>query len=175
MHNEESQMNRRRFVTTVASGVAVTLLAGCTEEDTGDTETGGGGTPEDDANGGDTTTEDEGTTEPEGDGGDETTTEGDGGDETTTSQPDIELVDHTMEYDDTMGATVVGTVRNTTDSEMSYMQVQARFFDSEETRVGEGLWNASDVAAGTEVSFETTPAMVDSEPASYEVETSTTL
>lgn len=161
-------MNRRRFVTSVASGVAVTMLAGCTEEDSGETATGGGTTPEDGSNGGDTTTE------AEGEGGDETTTEETGGEETTTSQSDIEIIDHTMEYDDTMGARVVGTVQNTTDSEMSYMQVQARFFDEEETRVGEGLWNATDVAAGTEVSFETTPAMVDSEPATYEVETSTT-
>jgi hypothetical protein len=90
-------------------------------------------------------------------------------------EPDVRILDHEMEYDDTMGAKVVGTVKNTTDSELGSMQVKAKFFDDSDTRVGEGMWNASDVSAGTEVQFETVPASMDSEPANYEVETSTGL
>ncbi|QLD85060.1 hypothetical protein HWV23_04760 [Natronomonas halophila] len=141
------------FVTTVVSGVAMTVMAGCTES--GDTASGGNGN----ADGGeatDTNTQQQtSTSTPESD------------------EPAVKILDHSMEYDEMMGVKVVGTVKNTTDSEQGYIQVKARFFDESDTRVGEGMWNATDVSAGREVQFETIPAQVDSEPARYEVETST--
>jgi hypothetical protein len=153
-------MKRRTFVTTVVSGAAMTAMAGCSGDDSGDSASGGdgGGGDENDGGGSDNTDTSEPTDSP--------TPESD--------EPDVKLLDHEMAWDDTMGsATVKGTVKNTTDSELGYMQVEAKFFDSEDTRVGEGMWNANDVGAGQEVQFETTPAMPDEEPASYEVETST--
>jgi hypothetical protein len=153
-------MKRRTFVTTVVSGVAMTALAGCSGDDSGDSASGG-----DDGGG-------NGNDGGSNDGGGSDTT--DTPDQTTESdEPDVKILDHEMKWDDMAGAKVVGTVQNTTDSELGYMQVKAKFFDDSDTRVGEGMWNATDVSAGTEVQFETVPASMDSEPATYEVETST--
>jgi len=155
----ESTMKRRTFVTTVVSGVTMTVMAGCTDEESNDSVSGG--------NGG-------GGNENDGDGSDDTATPEQTDSPTPESdEPDVKILDHSMEYDDMTGAKVVGTVKNTTDSELGYMQVKAKFFDDSDTRVGEGIWNATDVSAGTEVQFETVPASMDSEPANYELETST--
>lgn len=149
-------MKRRTFLTTAAAGVTTIALAGCSTSEDGSDEASGG-------NNDDSGSDDSGDEETEA----ETTEESD--------EPDVKILDHEMVYDadDMGGAKVTGTVKNTTDSEMGYMQVQVRFFDDSDTRIGEGMWNATDVAADTEVEFETIPAMVDNEPASYEVETST--
>ena len=88
-------------------------------------------------------------------------------------EPDVKILDHEMEYEEMLGAKVVGTVKNTTESEIGYMQVKAKFFDDSDTRVGEGMWNATGVSAGRGGKFETIPASMESEPATYEVESGT--
>lgn len=56
-------------------------------------------------------------------------------------------------YEDEMGAGVKGTVKNNTDSEISYVGVQAEFLNEEGTRVGEGLDNTTDLAADQKWQF----------------------
>ena len=142
-------LKRRKFVTTVALGGIMTAVAGCTGGESTDSASGGSdggsnGNSDGSNGGGGSNDAPEETADPESD------------------EPDVKILEHEMEYDDMMGAKVVGKVKNTTDSELSYMQVKAKFFDDSDTRVGEGMWNASDVSAGTEVQFETIPAQVDS-------------
>lgn len=154
--------DRRRFVTGVASLVTIGL-AGCSEGET-DTQGGDGG--------------DGGDSEPT-----ESDSQGDGGDsepaDTTTAEPEsdakpVTILDHEMVWDTDMEwAVVEGTVENTSGEEQSYIQVKARFFDADDTRIGEGMWNASDVAADQKVTFETIPASADAEPARYEIEAGT--
>lgn len=152
-------MKRRPFVTTVVSSVVMTAMAGCSQSGSGDSASGGTDGGGDENDGGST----------DGGGSTDTNTP----EQTESNEPDVKILDHSMEFNDVVGAKVVGTVQNTTDSELGYMQVKATFFDDSDTRVGEGLWNATDVSAGTKVQFETTPAPMDSEPARYEVESGT--
>lgn len=162
----DSPMKRRTFVTTVLSGVTMTAIAGCAESGPDDSASGG--------NDGGSNGNDGGSNENVGGGSDNSDTPEQTDSSTQGSdEPDVKILDHSMEYDDMMGAKVVGTVKNTTDSELDYMQVKAKFFDDSDTRVGEGMWNATDVGAGTEVQFETIPVSTDSEPARYEVESGT--
>lgn len=139
-------MQRRTFIATTASTATALALAGCVgeEEDNSDNATGNGGGNNSSGNGNDNGSDGSG----------------------------VDLLEHEMSYDSTLGPTVTGRVVNNTGEEQSYIEVQARFFDSEDTRIGEGLWNATDVPDGQELQFECT-AMTDQEPASYEVETGT--
>ena len=92
----------------------------------------------------------------------------------TTATPEVVILNHQGSYD-WLGATVSGTVQNTTDRVLDYIQVNATFYDDQDTRIGDGMWNATDVQPGTKVSFETIPASTGEHPARYFVEAGTSL
>lgn len=147
-------MQRRKFLATTTGAATTVTFAGCG---------GSGGSGSSDS--------------ASGDSGDSQSTETPAEPSTPTEtsapeQPDVEILSHEMVYDDTLGAKVQGGVRNTTESTLSYIEVSAKFYNNDGTRVGEGMWNATDVEPKTTVQFETIGATVDSEPAEYEIETS---
>lgn len=146
-------MQRRTVLTGVVSTLTALSVAGCSSEGEGDTANGDADSTTDSATGGATDTEAPDTTE----------------------KPAIRIVGHEMSFGD-FGAKVKGTVETgpaPDGSTHSYIQVKARFYDNNDTRVGEGMWNATDVKQNQTVAFETTTAMMDEKPASYEVEAST--
>lgn len=125
------QQYRRAFLGTAATAVGLGL-AGCSEDDTGD------------ADGGDANDDEDETDDENGDAG------SGGGD---TGQPDIEILDHSF-YQEEFTSGVRGTAVNNTDSELSYVEANARFLDANGTQIGEGLDNVSDLAAGREWEFD---------------------
>jgi hypothetical protein len=147
-------MNRRQYLTTAVTAVGGVALAGCSEE--GDADEGN-------ANGGDPGNGDTG-------GGNSG-----GGDTGGDDQPDVEIQSHEF-YEEQFSAGVRGTAQNTTDRELSYVEAEAVFLDSEGTQIGEGLDNVSDLAAGRTWEFDCMFLGEDaSRIASYEIEVSTGL
>lgn len=137
-------MNRRQFMTAAAgvSTVGLTALAGCTEE----TEESGSNDP----------------VTPQTFTPEQTTTAG--------SQGDVEILEHEM-YEDEYSFGVRGKLENKTDRELLYVEVQARFFDADETRIAEGLDNLSDLGPGTTANFDAVALEGESgNVANYEVE-----
>ena len=45
-------------------------------------------------------------------------------------------------------------ITNTTDSAISYTEIKVKFYDSEDTRLGEGLDNASDLGGGETYAYD---------------------
>jgi len=120
-------MDRRQFILAASGTLA---LAGCTEETERQEGSGGSG-------GGDS-----------GQGG--SSGDGGGGSE---SQDRVEILDHSF-YQDDFSSGVRGTLENISDETLSYVQVNVYFLDADETRIGEGLDNASDLQAGRKWQFD---------------------
>lgn len=144
-------MERRRFLAVAGATVGSMALAGCGTDDGADDsssgDTGGDGGNGDDSSSG-------------------TTTDGGGG-----GGGKLEILEDEY-YEEDFSAGVRGTVKNNSDSEISYVGVQAEFLDAEGTRVGEGLDNTTDLAGGQEWAFD---AMATSDPEeidSYNIEVS---
>lgn len=128
------------------STVGLTTVAGCTEE----TEESGSNDP----------------APPETGSSDPTATE--------ESQADVEILEHEM-YTDEYSFGVRGKLENKTDRELLYVEVQARFFDADETRIAEGLDNLSDLGPGTTANFDAVALEGESgNVENYEVEVTTT-
>lgn len=106
-------------------------------------------------------------TEPQSGGGGQTDTS------TSTEQAELSVGHHQLNYDEYGYASVSGTVTNETDRNMGYVQLSAYLYDGE-TRIGEGLWNASNLGAGIRAQFETTPVQYDYRPTGYELRISIT-
>lgn len=85
----------------------------------------------------------------------------------------MELLDHEW-YEQEYQSGVRGTAKNVSDETVSYVQVEVYYLDSEGTRIGEGLANASDLKAGRKWQFETI-YMGDEEVTDYEIEIGTSL
>lgn len=120
-------MNRRQFITAAASvsTAGLTTVAGCTEE-----------------------TDDSGSFDPAAPSTGQpapTTTAG--------SEGDVKILNHEM-YTGEYKYGVKGKLKNQTDRELLYVEVTATFFDSEGTRIGEGLDNMSDLGPGTTATFD---------------------
>lgn len=155
-----SQMDRRSFLKASASTVAATtLLAGCLDDNEGgvsDNESG-----KVDAS---TSTKQPSTTTTKTPTQTATATE---------KQADVEILNHeltTLEYGNTV---VSGMVKNTTDKTLAYVEVTAKFFDANDVRLGEGVWNASDVSAGQKLEIEVMPMFSDTDAIDhYEIEAS---
>jgi len=89
------------------------------------------------------------------------------------NQPDVEILSHDL-YQEQFTSGVRGTAVNNTDSELSYVEANVTFLDSEGTQIGEGLDNVSDLAAGREWEFDCMYTGQDSSRiADYEVEVTT--
>lgn len=144
-------MQRRHYLGVLGTA----LLAGCGSDTDDAPEDSSGGTV-----GGD---------QPTDGGGGGTTTAG-GGD-----QPDVVIVEDSLEAGSTGLVSVVGTARNASDSEISYIEITARLYDADDTRLTESFDNASDVPSGQEFAFEIMTSVEESEVERYEVEASTGL
>lgn len=156
----QNQRTRRRFV-QLATATTVAGLAGCSSEgDTGDSASSDGGADDE--------TTDEATDEPADDGDDTATPEPT---ETETEQPDVTILEHGLE-EGSIGQKVVGKMENTSGEEQSYLGVEAKFYNADDERIGEGMDNATDVAAGTVVNFEIL-STADEDIDSYELDAST--
>lgn len=125
------EMQRRKYLAAIGATVSGLTLAGCSEGDSGDS---GSGNVND--NGGDNS------------GGDSNS-----GNSGSNDQPDVELLDHEF-YEEDFSSGVRGTAVNNTDSELSYVEANATFFDSEGTRIGDGVDNVTDLAGGREWAFD---------------------
>lgn len=119
-------MKRRKYLASIGAAASGLALAGCGENNSGDT---GGG----DAN---NNNQDSGDAPGESD-----------------NQPDIELLEHTF-YEETYSAGVRGTAVNNTDNELSYVEAKAVFLDEDGTQIGDGLDNVTDLAPGREWEFD---------------------
>lgn len=191
------EQTRRSFLVTgatVASGVA---LAGCSgDDDDSDSaeanvdeegsSNGGGGSDggdsgsDGDSDGGGEGGSDGGNVSDDSSDGDGAGGGSDGGNESSGNDgsdsggsSDLEILDHEL-YEDDFSAGVEGTVRNNSDEEMSYVEVQAVFLDEEGTQIGDSIDNVNDLAADREWEFDCMflgddPGRIDS----YEIEAST--
>lgn len=150
----ETGMDRRTFIVTAGGAVVSMGLAGC-GSDSEPSDTSGGS-----ADGGNNSNKD--TSGGTADGGD--SDGGDGGNS-------LEIVEDEF-YEEDFSAGVKGTVKNNSDSEIGYVGVQAEFLDSEGTRVGEGMDNTTDLAAGQEWAFDCMATTEASKIDDYKIEVS---
>jgi hypothetical protein len=67
---------------------------------------------------------------------------------------DAYSLDSVEYYSEDMSNGVRGEVTNTTDSSISYTGIQVKFYDSDDTRIGETLDNTSDLGAGETYAFD---------------------
>ena len=155
-------MDRRTYLSAVAATLAAAGLAGCSEESdagTGDADGGGSG-----SDGG----SDGGSDADGGSGSDGSGSGTDGGD-----QPTVEILSHEF-YSEEFSSGVRGTLRNNTDSELSYVEVEAVFLDAEGVQIGDGIDNVTELAGGRTWEFDCMflgddPSRIDR----YEIEAST--
>lgn len=128
-------MQRRTFITAIGATAATMSIAGCTGDDE----------PSDSSSGGADSTS----------SGDSSSGSADGskGTDSGSSKPKLEILEDEF-YEEDMSAGVKGTVINNSDSEISYVGVQAKFLDSEGTRVGEGMDNTTELGGGQKWSFD---------------------
>ena len=67
------------------------------------------------------------------------------------SKPAVEILQHSADYESTMNSyTIHCRVKNNTDKLVTYMDIQATFYDKEGKIVGTGMGNAANLAAGAE-------------------------
>lgn len=146
-------MRRRTLIQTIGS-TALVAVAGCGTSESDVAEGNGDNDNNNDTPEPEDTPEDDDTSTPEDD------------------SPPVEILEHSLEEDDLGNARVVGKMENTTDDELSYMQVQARFFNADDERIGEAMDNASDVGSGTVVNFEIMSTVEADNVDRYELEAS---
>lgn len=156
-------MERRTLLRTVASLSIAGAVAGCSGG-SGEDSSGNGG----DSNGGGGSNN----------GGNEQTA-------TPTSEPtptstptpeqkDITLLEHELVESDLGNAEVEGRLKNTSGDTLDYIGVNVKFFDAEDTRIGDTSWNETDVDAGRELTFTTVMSTTKSDEVdSYEIEVGT--
>lgn len=78
-----------------------------------------------------------------------------GSDASSSGEPVVDGLQHDP-YMDSFKAGVEGIAVNNTDSQLSYAQVEATFYDASDVRVGKGPSNASELAPGEKFRFDCT-------------------
>lgn len=76
---------------------------------------------------------------------------GNGGDD---GQQQKVMIEKHEFYSEQYSAGVRGIIENLTDETLSYVQINVYFFDSSDTRIGEGLDNVNDLSAGRRWEFD---------------------
>lgn len=137
----EDTISRRRAIKGIGAAVITAGLAGCGssegEQDSAGGSSGGGSNDDDeDSAGGSNDSTPEPTPEP-----------------TTESGPKAEIVEHSA-YEDEFESGVEGVVQNNTDEAIEYLEIEAKFFDEEGTRVGDNFTNVEDLGANKKWQFE---------------------
>lgn len=102
----------------------------------------------------------------------------DGGSATETEESDtkVEIVEQEFYTGDYGSFGVKGEAKNVSGEMLEGVTIETYYYDSEDTRLGEGLWTGSDIADGTTFKFDSTGlADVDAEQVDdYEIGVSTT-
>lgn len=142
-------MNRRTFIATMGASMGTMTLAGCADE-ASDTSSGSSGT--------------------ENNNGD--TSDGSSSKTTNESKPKVEILSHETYSGEYGSSGVKGTVINNSDSEIASVEISVKFFDSEGTRIGEGVDYASDLGAGKKYDFKAEFLKTEKEFDDYEIEAS---
>lgn len=131
------ELNRRRYLTTLATTASALALAGCSESESGDFEEGNDG-----GNGNNN----------DGNSGGDTTSGGNGG-----NSNDIELLSHEMVREDEGGPAesvkVEGEAENVSGGELSYAEVEVKFYE-DDTLAESFLDNINGWSAGETWAFE---------------------
>ena len=136
-------MQRRKYLVTIGATVSGLALAGCSEDDDGDSSGGDANSNSGDSSGGGS----------DNSGGDGNGGDSNSGDSGGNDQPDVEILSDEF-YEEEFQSGVRGTAVNNTDSELSYVEASAVFLDADGTQIGEGLDNVSDLAGGREWEFD---------------------
>jgi len=123
-------MNRRNVL--LASGTALTTaIAGCSESDTTNRQTGNTNN-----------TEDTGDAGSSGNDGGSSDSSGSGG-----QQDRVELQNHEWYNGGQFSAGVKGRLKNVSGEQLSYVEVQIYFLDADGVQISEGLDNTTELAA----------------------------
>jgi hypothetical protein len=144
-------MDRRELLAS-AGAVLTVSIAGCGSSDSGDREEGSA---------------DDGSGEASSD-------DGSGEASSEESEQRIELLNHEF-YSEEFSSGVRGEIENVSGEELSYVEVQVFFLDSDETQIGEGLDNTNDLAADRRWEFDAQYLDTDADRIdTYEIETDVT-
>lgn len=151
-------MKRRQFVKGASGIIAIASLAGCTGSDDGTVVTGGNG----DNSGSNENNKD--TKEKKAKQSKKQTTQ--------KSKKKVKVLSHEL-FEKEYSAGVKGQIKNVSGTELGYVEVKVRFFDAENTRLGESLDNFTELGAGTTANFKAVYLGQDSGKIDhYELETS---
>lgn len=160
----QDSIKRRRFAQITAIGLLG--AAGCTgSEDDGDSAN--ADVSDDDSDGSDA--ESGGNEDQSSDDAEET----EEAQEEEEDTPDVTILEHELVKTELDDAHVEGKVENTSGEEQSYIGLEAKFFNADDERIGDGMTNATDVDADTVVNFEIISTVDYEEVDSYELEAST--
>ena len=129
-------MERRKILRALAVGIAVPA-AGCAEDDGPDDEDSG------------TVSGEPGDQESESGDADENDDSDDSGDDSG----GLEIVEHEF-YEEDFEAGVEGTVENTGDESIDYVEVRVEFYDDEGVRIEDGIDNTEDLDGGEQWRFD---------------------
>ena len=148
----ESNLMKRRQLLAITGTTLTVSTAGCGSSDSSDREEG---------------STDDGSSE-------EGSTDDGSSEESSGDEQLIELLDHSF-YSEEFSSGVRGTIENVSGETLSYVEVQVFFLDEDETQIGEGLDNTSDLAEGRVWEFDATYLDTDPERIdTYEIETDVT-
>lgn len=81
-------------------------------------------------------------------------------------KPDLEVINHTTESD-SFATYIVGSVKNNTEKQYSYVQVEVNLYDKDGAQVGSTLANTNNLEPGGTWKFKTMPST--EEFASYKI------
>lgn len=94
-----------------------------------------------------------------------------GNDTTEEEQEEFSILEHEPFQTEYGNAGVEGVGKNNSDDTLSYVQVNVYFYDSSDTRLGEGIANVTDLQPGREWKFEAMYLGSDAEAIdSYEIQ-----
>ncbi|WP_254542782.1 FxLYD domain-containing protein [Halomarina pelagica] len=165
----DRQYNRRTFLAATGALGATLLLAGCTgegevEAEPDSTDTNSTDHQQQSSSGGQ---QSEPSTDQPNSTASDTESDGDA------AAPIVEVVEDDLVEGQYDTWSVAGTVRINGEEDLNYVEVKAFFYDDSDTRIGEGLWNATDVTAGETLEFECMLLSTDTEaePSRYELKT----
>ncbi len=154
-------MRRRYFIAAIGS-TSTLAVAGCGSQES-DRQEGsaddGGGSESESGSADDSSSE----------------TESSSADDGSEQEQLVELLDHSFYNEGQFDIGVSGTLENVSGEELSYVEVDVFFLDSEGTQIGEGLDNTSDLAAGRAWEFDATYLGEEGDRIeTYEIETEVT-
>lgn len=144
--NYDRTMKRRTFLATAVSTTSIAAFAGCLgegEESSAESSNDNSGSSDNSGGGGSESTQ-------------ETTQESSSGPEGTINEDDrVSVLEANYNFRTFEGPVVEGQVENTSDTDLTSVNIKVHYFDNEDTRIGESVDMVNDLGAGTSATFET--------------------